>query len=164
MNSDIQFIIIGHLSDELIGSAPSNMEIIRSDSTQTDTAIPYSALKEFYSGAIAICIPLNDDPEDTCGYTELLESMAMAKPVIKAKTGCLDINVDEENIGFSYEPHNPNDLNEKIKLIINNPEKAQQMGINGKRLIDKRYNLNAYNLRINTFIKTVKLNLRANDN
>ena len=89
MNSDLKFVIIGHLNNELLNIVPKNMKIIRSEANQTDTAISYSELKKYYTQSIAVCIPLNDDPDDTCGYTELLESMAMGKPVIKAKSYAL---------------------------------------------------------------------------
>ena len=117
MNSDLKFVIIGHLNNELLNIVPKNMKIIRSEANQTDTAISYSELKKYYTQSIAVCIPLNDDPDDTCGYTELLESMAMGKPVIKAKSGCLDINIESKNVGYYYEPHNPRDLGDKPKLI-----------------------------------------------
>ena len=84
---------------------------------------------------------LNDDPEDTCGYTELLESMAMGKPVIKAKTGCLDLNIEDQNAGYYYEPHNAYDLSDKLKLLYNNPATAERLGQNGKKLVNEKYNL-----------------------
>jgi glycosyltransferase involved in cell wall biosynthesis len=149
----MKFIVIGHFSEELINLAPPNMKIIRSAANQTDTTISYSELKEYYSKSIAVCIPLNDDPEDTCGFTELLESMAMGKPVIKAKTGCLDINIEEQSVGYYYEPHNPYDLSHKLKLLHDNPTTAVKLGRNGNKLIKKRYNLNVYSSKIQNFLQ-----------
>lgn len=152
INSDLKFVVIGQINNELLNIVPKNMKIIHREANQTDTAISYSELKEYYSKSIAVCIPLNDDPEDTCGYTELLESMAMGKPVIKAKTGCLDINIEEENVGYYYEPHNPRDLGDKLKLISNNPATAKRLGRNGKKIVDEKYNIDAYSCRIKRFI------------
>ena len=151
--SDLKFVVIGHLNYELLNIVPKNMIIIRSEANQTDTAISYSELKEYYSKSIAVCIPLNADPDDTCGYTELLESMAMGKPVIKAKTGCLDINIEAKNVGYYYEPHNPRDLGDKLKLIFNNPATAARLGQNGKKLVDEKYNLDAYCSRLKKFFE-----------
>lgn len=153
MNCNLQFVVIGHFTEELLNLVPTNMKIIRSAANQIDTAISYSELKEYYSKSIAVCIPLNDDPEDTCGYTELLESMAMGKPVIKARTGCLDINIEDKNVGYYYEPHNPHDLSDKLRLIYNNSATAERFGQNGKKLIDEKYNLNAYSSRLKKFFK-----------
>ena len=153
MNSDLKFVVIGHFADELLKLVPPNIKIIRSSVNQTDTAISYSELKEYYSKSIAVCIPLNDDPEDTCGYTELLESMAMGKPVIKAKTGCLDVNIEDQNVGYYYEPHNPRDLGDKLKLIFNNPAIAKILGRNARMLVDQKYNLDAYSSRLKKFFE-----------
>lgn len=153
INCNLQFVVIGHFTEELLNLVPTNMKIIGSAANQTDTAISYSELKEYYSKSIAVCIPLNDDPEDTCGYTELLESMAMGKPVIKAKTGCLDVNIEDKNVGYYYEPHNPHDLSDKLRLIYNNPATAERFGQNGKKLVDEKYNLNAYSSRLKKFFE-----------
>ena len=153
MNCNLQFVVIGHFAEELLKLVPINMKIIRSAANQTDNAISYSELKEYYSKSIAVCIPLNDDPEDTCGYTELLESMAMGKPVIKAKTGCLDVNIEDKNVGYYYEPHNPHDLSDKLRLMYNNPATAEIFGQNGKKLVDEKYNLNAYSSRLKKFFE-----------
>ncbi|MBT7651216.1 MAG: glycosyltransferase [Opitutae bacterium] len=153
MNCNLQFVVIGHFTEELLNLVPTNMKIIRSAANQIDTAISYSELKEYYSKSIAVCIPLNDDPEDTCGYTELLESMAMGKPVIIARTGCLDINIEDKNVGYYYEPHNPHDLSDKLRLIYNKSATAERFGQNGKKLVDEKYNLNAYSSRLKKFFK-----------
>lgn len=155
MNCNLTFVVIGHFDEELLNLAPSNMKIIRTEVDQTDTAISYSELKEYYSRSIAVCIPLNHDPEDTCGFTELLESMAMGKPVIKAKTGCLDINIEEENVGYYYEAHNPYDLSNKLKLVYNNPATAVKLGSNGRRLVDKKYNIDIYSCRVKRFLNRI---------
>jgi glycosyltransferase involved in cell wall biosynthesis len=130
------------------------MKIIRSAANQTDTAISYSVLREYYSKSIAVCIPLHDDPEDTCGYTELLESMAMGKPVIKAKTGCLDVDIEKKNVGYYYEPYNAYDLSKKIKILYNNPNEAKKLGVNGKKLVNEKYNINVYSNRLKRFIES----------
>jgi len=152
-NRNMQFVVIGHFGDELMNLAPPNMKIIQSAANQTDTAISYSELKKYYSKSIAVCIPLNYDPDDTCGYTELLESMAMGKPVIKAKTGCLDLNIEYQKVGYYYEPHNAYDLSDKLKLLYNNPATAERLGQNGKKLVDEKYNLEAYSSRLQKFFE-----------
>jgi glycosyltransferase involved in cell wall biosynthesis len=155
MNHNLKFVVIGHFDEELLDKVPSNMKIIRTNVKKTDTAISYSELKEYYSNSIAVCIPLNDDHEDTCGYTELLESMAMGKPVIKAKTGCLDVDIEKMNVGYYYEPYNANDLSDKINLLYNNPTKAKRLGLNGKRLVNEKYNINVYKERVKQFIDNI---------
>ena len=61
----------------------------------SDKAIDYATLRK-YAQCIGVCIPLIDDPNDTSGYTNLLEAIAMAKPVIMTGTGCLHLNPQKE--------------------------------------------------------------------
>lgn len=159
MNCSMEFVVIGHFSEELMKLVPPNMKIIRSTVDQTDTAISYSELKDYYSKSIAVCIPLNDDPEDTCGYTELLESMAMGKPVIMAKTGCLDLNIEEQKVGYYYETHNPYDLSDKLRLLNNNRTSAEKLGLNGNKLVNRKYNLEVYNSKLQNFFKENNLDI-----
>ena len=48
-----------------------------------------TTLKEWYAQSLAVCIPLSGDADDTCGYTNMLEAMAMRKPVLMTQSGCL---------------------------------------------------------------------------
>ena len=159
INCNLQFVVIGHFTEELLNLVPANMKIIRSAANQTDTAISYSELKDYYSKSIAVCIPLNNDPEDTCGYTELLESMAMGKPVIMAKTGCLDLNIEEQKVGYYYETHNPYDLSDKLRLLNNNRTSAEKLGLNGNKLVNRKYNLEVYNSKLQNFFKENNLDI-----
>ena len=87
----------------------------------------------------------------------------MAKPVIMAKTGCLDVNIEDKNVGYYYEPHNLYDLSRKLKSIYNNPVLAEELGRNGEKLIKERYNLIEYRSRLQKFIKTVQLSKYSNE-
>jgi glycosyltransferase involved in cell wall biosynthesis len=147
-----KFILIGHFSKIKTLNQIANLDIIHSTKQQTDSAISYTSLKKHYSEAIAVCIPLNGDPNDTCGYTELLEAMAMAKPVLMTRSGCLDINIEEENIGYYIDPNDPHDWARKIDFISNNNRKASIMGANGRKLIDKTYNVASYENRVREFL------------
>ena len=112
-------------------------------------------LKEHYSQSIAICISLNGDPNDTCGYTELLEAMSMSKPVLMTRSGCLDINIEKENIGYYVNPKDPLDWMRKINLIFENSEEAKKMGKNGRKLVEKTYNISSYEKRVRDFLTKI---------
>ncbi len=150
-----KFLLIGHFPKAKILSKISNLKIIHSEKNQTDTAIPYNSLIQHYSNAIAVCITLNGDPNDTCGYTELLEAMSMSKPVLMTRSGCLDINIEDENIGYYVEPNDPTDWVRKVNLISNNNQKAKQMGENGRKLVNKTYNISSYEKRVKDFLNKV---------
>ena len=42
---------------------------------------------------------------------------------------------------------------DKLKLIYDNPAKADKLGRNGKKLVDEKYNLNIYNSRLKKFFE-----------
>jgi len=147
-----KFILIGHFPKDKALNQIANLDIIHSAKDQTDSAISYLSLKKHYSQAIAVCISLNGDPNDTCGYTELLEAMAMAKPVLMTRSGCLDINIEEENIGYYIDPKDPHDWVRKINFISNNDRKARIMGANGRKLIEKIYNIASYEHQVKEFL------------
>ena len=153
--SEKKFLLIGHFPKTKIVNEIPNLIIIHSDKNQTDTAIPYRSLVKHYSEAIAVCISLNGDPNDTCGYTEMLEAMAMGKPVLMTRSGCLDINIEKENIGFYVNSHDPSDWVKKINFISNNPKETKFMGKNGRRLVEQIYNISSYEKRVQDFLDKI---------
>jgi glycosyltransferase involved in cell wall biosynthesis len=56
-----------------------------------------------------------------------LESMACGTPVICSNVGGIKYSVQNGNTGFQVEPNNPDQLVEKIQLLITNPALHQQM-------------------------------------
>ena len=64
----------------------------------------YALLRDWYANAIAVLVPLAGDPDDTSGYTSLLEAIAMRKPVIMTRSGCLDLDVEGLGIGKFVPP------------------------------------------------------------
>ena len=60
---------------------PPNVKWLNTSEDPPDQAIDYPTLREWYAQCIGVCIPLSGDAEDTCGYTNMLEAMAMRKPV-----------------------------------------------------------------------------------
>ncbi|HQU32329.1 MAG: glycosyltransferase family 4 protein [Planctomycetia bacterium] len=46
------------------------------------------------------------------------------------------------------DPHNPRDIAERILYLLNNPEKAQELGIKGRQLIESKYSWEAESKRL----------------
>ena len=135
----VDFIIIKHWEKDFPIS--KNIRIIDSKTVLTDKAIDYETLRKYYENCLGVCIPLHFDPNDTCGYTELLEAMAMGKPVIMTKSGCLDIDLEEENIGLYVQPNDSIDWQNAIRKIINDQNMAKVMGYNAQELQKKKYTI-----------------------
>ena len=88
---------------------PNNVEFVETSSDPPDAAVSYPELRNWYARAKAVLIPLTGDPEDTSGYTSLLEAIQMGKPVIMTQSGCLDVNVETLGIGKLLQPRNVED-------------------------------------------------------
>ena len=83
---------------------PSNVNWIETSKDPPDQAIDYPTLRKWYSQAIGVCIPLSGNADDTCGYTNMLEAMAMRKPVLMTSSGSLHINPEIDGFGIQIKP------------------------------------------------------------
>ena len=68
---------------------------------------------------------LSGDAEDTCGYTNMLEAMAMRKPVLMTRSGCLHIDPESGGFGKLIEPQDYKGWAECNERLIENKEVAQ---------------------------------------
>jgi glycosyltransferase involved in cell wall biosynthesis len=116
-------------------------------------------LKDFYARATASIVVLKNDPDETTanGFTNLLESMAMARPVIFTRTGAVpgEINVEKSGIGLHVPPENPSALAEAIERIASDVVQAQSMGEAGLALCQRRYCINHYAEGLHHFFESL---------
>ena len=84
----------------------------------------------------------------------LLESLACSRPIITTdRPGCKEI-VDDGVNGFVVKQNNQSDLNEKIEKYLSlSYEDRKQMGINGRKKIEKEFDRN---IVINKYIEAIK--------
>ena len=101
--TDMEIRIIGP-ENQYPKALPSNVRWINTSDDPPDKAIDYPTLREWYAQCTGVCIPLNGDPEDTSGYTNLLEAMAMSKAVIMTRSGCLQLNPRKSDSAFWSSP------------------------------------------------------------
>jgi len=131
---------------------PSNVTYLKTDPNIPDGTISYPDLRNWYTGCIATCIPLYGDPEDTSGYTNLLEAMGMGKPILMTRSGALDIDIEEQEIGFWIEPQDPDHWVSTIDYIRANPEISLAMGARAIKLATSFYNSNRFEKDVARFV------------
>ncbi|MEM2487710.1 MAG: glycosyltransferase family 4 protein, partial [Thermoproteota archaeon] len=85
------------------------------------------------------------------------EAMSSGKPVIGSKVGGIPDQIIHGYNGFLVQPRNPEEIAEKIVWLIENPEKAKQMGRNGRILAEEKFNIDR---RIDRIIQLYKEVLR----
>jgi glycosyltransferase involved in cell wall biosynthesis len=78
-------------------------------------------------------------PFEPFGAT-LIEGMACSRPVIGINSGGPADIIDDGINGYLAAPRNPKSLAEKIIDIFKDPENSIQMGINGRKKVEKYYN------------------------
>ena len=134
---------------------PSNVKWIDTSSNPPDQAIDYITLREWYAQCSGVCIPLSGDADDTCGYTNLLEGMAMRKPIIMTRSGCLHIDPVSRNFGLQVEPRDSHGWSNAMNRILNEPNFAYECGNNGRKIAEKDFSIERFNRDVVSFINEV---------
>jgi glycosyltransferase involved in cell wall biosynthesis len=134
---------------------PSNVNWIDTSSNPPDQAIDYLTLREWYSQCIAVCIPLSGDADDTCGYTNLLEAMAMRKPVLMTQSGCLHISPETDGFGIQIKPRDAQGWAQEMNHLHQDHEKALEMGNRGRAIVEKDFTIERFNNDVLRFIETI---------
>lgn len=134
---------------------PTNVTWINSSSNPPDQAIDYPTLREWYNKCIAVCIPLSGDADDTCGYTNMLEAMAMRKPVLMTRSGCLHINPETGGFGKLITPKFSSDWSNSMNELISNPKLARYYGEKGRKLIETDFTKEKFDQSILSFFKAL---------
>jgi glycosyltransferase involved in cell wall biosynthesis len=86
--------------------------------------IPLPAYKKFMKN-----IPLKMFEFMGCGLPMVLADLPPSRQFIQG-----------QNCAIAVEPNNINEYAKAIKLLLNNPEKAIEMGDNGKKIVLEKYN------------------------
>lgn len=93
--------------------------------------VSYEKLGTCYEACDAVVYP---SLEDTWGMG-VLEAMCLGKPVLCSKyAGSKEMIQDGEN-GFVIDPHNPEELADRMELLLRVPGLAQRLGENAKEII-----------------------------
>jgi glycosyltransferase involved in cell wall biosynthesis len=142
-------------SDTRPSSLPSNVKWIETSKHPPDKAIDYPTLKEWYAQCIGVCIPLSGDAEDTCGYTNMLEGMAMKKPILMTRSGCLHIDPKSRDFGLLIDPQDVQGWVDAMNRIIDDPVFADSCGKAGRNIVEKEFTIERFNRDVISFINDI---------
>jgi hypothetical protein len=116
-------------------------------------------LTNYYARSAASLLIIRNDPAEytACGFTEILEVMAMGRPVIMTRTGALptEIDIDKAGCGIFVPPEDPGAIAEAINYLGDNPAAAEAMGRKGRELVEQYYNIDRYARDLHTFFGTL---------
>ncbi len=105
--------------------------------------LPLDELRELYARSRFVVIPLLPTDTDN-GLTVIIESMAMGKAVICSRVqGQVDLVID--GVTGIYVPQgDPVALREAIKYLWDNPEVAERMGREARRIVEEKYTIEQF--------------------
>jgi glycosyltransferase involved in cell wall biosynthesis len=71
---------------------------------------------------------------------KMFEYMSAGLPVIASNFPLWQQIIEKNNCGICVDPLNPTEISKAIEYLVENPEKAKEMGQNGKIAVEKYYN------------------------
>ncbi len=71
---------------------------------------------------------------------KMFEFMAAGLPVVASDFPLWKEIIEGNDCGIAVDPENPEAVRLACMELINNPEKAQRLGRNGKKAVDAKYN------------------------
>jgi len=99
--------------------------------------IPPNHMPYYYAASDVVAVP---SLIEAFGLVTV-EAMACGKPVVGSDVGGIpDTIVDGAN-GFLVKPKDPKDLADKILFLLEHPEKARQMGKEGRKMAEGKFDL-----------------------
>lgn len=137
---------------------PANIEVLRSTQADNWEAVTFLDLvRTHYTGCAAALILLEPDPDEryAAGFTQLLEAMALGRPVIVTRTGAIaaEIDVEKEGCGLFVPPGDAKALAIAMRTISQDPARAEAMGQAGRRLCERRYDIERYAADLHAFFE-----------
>lgn len=135
--------IVGPASCES-GGWPANVEV--ASGKGSDGNVTYSSLvNEYYAGCIAALVILGSLPgeQGAPGFTNMIEAMALGRPVIVTRTGALagELDIEAEGCGLFVPPGDVDALVGAMECLARNPREAAAMGRRGRILCERHYNI-----------------------
>jgi glycosyltransferase involved in cell wall biosynthesis len=100
-------------------------------------AIAYKDIPLAYAEATVCVFPSHMETQGLVAP----EAMAMEKPVVFTKLGPGPETIENYETGLLCDPHNPNDIAEKVIWVFSNKEKANNMGEKARVFVLKKYEL-----------------------
>ena len=112
----------------------------------------YGIIKnEYLKNADVFVHPTNDD----CFPLVLLEAMQHGLPIVTTNEGAISDIVDDGKTGLIAEKNNPEDLADKIDLLLNDVALRKQMGAEGRKKYERAFTLKCFEKRLSDILHTL---------
>jgi glycosyltransferase involved in cell wall biosynthesis len=87
-----------------------------------------------------LCMPRNDTIHANAGFPfKLAEYLATGNPVITSRVSDIRDYITEED-AFIYNPGDPREIENHLRTILTEPDKARKIGLNGREKASRHFN------------------------
>jgi glycosyltransferase involved in cell wall biosynthesis len=109
----------------------------------------YAALSgHYYRYALATLLTIQPDPRNrhSIGLTNVLESMACARPVIATETSAMasEIRLEARGAGRYVAPGDAGSLRAALRRVRDDPEEARAQGLRGRELCEQFFHIDRF--------------------
>jgi glycosyltransferase involved in cell wall biosynthesis len=150
--------LIGH-GDGAHTKFPRNVEVIPGGPGWTTRLTYRELLHSYYANCTASLIVLKPDPVEytACGFTNLLEAMAVGRPAILTRTNAnqSEIDIERSNCGLWVPPKDPIALAHAMNHLAENPGFSQKLGETGRLLCETHYNIKRFGADLHRFFESL---------
>lgn len=142
-NKKIKLYIIGNAPTKQDGEG--NLKLVNSlglnDSVVFTGMISSDEIPQILCNAIALVLDRPDNMQAKFGFpTKLGEYLASKNPTVLTRVGDIPLFLKDFESSLLSAPNNPEEFASKILWILENPEKASEIGRNGAAVADKFFN------------------------
>jgi glycosyltransferase involved in cell wall biosynthesis len=85
----------------------------------------------------------------------MFEYMSAGIPVIASRFPLWQEIIEKNHCGLCVDPLNPQEIAEAIEYLVANPKEAEEMGRNGQRAVESRYNWSVEEARLIQFYQSL---------
>jgi len=123
---------------KVVGDGPqrAQLESMRVENVEFVGAVPQEDVYSFILGARFVLFP--SVWYETFG-TVMIEAFACGKPVVASNLGSMAEIVKDKETGFLFTAGDPDDLAARVKLLIDDPTLAIELGRNARAEFDAKY-------------------------
>lgn len=117
------------------------------------SGLGYMELIRFYKQANALIVPLTNNIQDSARFpNKIAEYLASANPIITTNVGEIKAYFIDEYNALVADEDNPESISEKMKFIIDFPDKAKTIGRNGYKTGLRYFDSNSYRKELTEFV------------
>jgi glycosyltransferase involved in cell wall biosynthesis len=150
--------VFAHAKDHTL-NWPANVEVVPGGDGW-ESRLSYAALLEehYLPAAASLVVVRRDDTDATaCGFTGILEAMALARPVVATNTGAIrsELDVEKSRCGLSILPDDPDALAQAVDKLASDPAAAENMGMAGRHLVQSHYNMDRFARDLHDFFNAL---------